>query len=1006
MKKIFTELSVIACFLLLLLANTTYAQNITVKGTVKDEQNLPIPGVSVLVKGTSNGVQTDANGNYTISASGTGILVFSSIGFVNQEVPINKRTSLDVKLTSSASQLQQVVVVGYGTQRKIDVTGSVASIKGEEISKQASTNALSALQGKVAGVTITNSGTPGASPQIRIRGVGSVYGNVNPLYVVDGVWFDDISFLNPADIENMSILKDASSQSIYGVRAANGVVLISTKKGKGKTIITYDGYTGYQKTTNQVKMANATEYATLINELGGNQAFTNPSQYGEGTNWLNAILRNALQTSHNVTVGGSSEKSSYSFSAGYLKQDGVVQKNDFERFTTRFNGDFSPTDYLRLGYSAVLQLNNTNDVPGGLIYKAFTAAPVVPQFYQDGTYGDPNDFPIGNITNNPRAQLDFFNQFSKNYRTQGNIFAEISILKNLKFKTSFGGEIGQGEVRGYTPVYEATTIQRNDNSLLSVSRAQTRNWIVENTLTFDETIGSHKFTLLAGQTAQRLSTYKLTASAFNVPFSRDGDLYLRLGSENGVDPNFPRSVNDEGSLSTYSSYFGRINYSFANKYLLNASLRADGSSKFTDDERWGYFPSIGAGWVISEENFMKNQKIFNSLKLRGSIGKVGNAGVPANLSVVTIDQNGGFTAIYNGIPYQGRSITSIVPPITYWERGQGIDIGIEGAILANRLTFEIDFYEKKTERAIFDIPILGSVGTSSSRIRGNQATFRNQGVEFSLGWSDKLSNGFSYNIGGNLSINNNKVLETETGGNPIYSGGAAATGGQQSTRTVVGQPIGQFFGLKVDGIFQNSAEIASSKQPSARPGDFRYADVNNDGVIDAKDRVVLGNPNPKYTYGINTSFSYKNFDLAVDLQGVAGVQVYNANKGLRYGAENYTKDFFDNRWHGEGTSNSYPSADVGGGENYKPNSWFVESGAYFRVRNIQLGYTLPKMILDKFKLGRIRVFADAQNAFNFFKYTGFTPEVAALNNNPIEAGIDNGVYPLAATYRFGLNVTF
>lgn len=1004
MRKLFTAVITVVSVFIFTVSTTLAQQTITVTGKVTDKlTGESLIAVSVQVKGTTAGTATDVNGNYRINVPSNGTLVFSYLGFQKAEVPVINQTVLNVQMELSASQLEQVVIVGYGTQRKVDVTGAVSVVKGADISKQASTNVLSALQGKVAGVQISNSGSPGASPTIRVRGVGSVYGNVSPLYVVDGVWFDDISFLNPNDIESISILKDASSEAIYGVRAANGVVLVATKKGKGAARVSYDGYTGYQKVTNQVDMANATEYATLINELNGNQSFPNPSQFGEGTNWFNRIFRDALQTNHNITVGGSADKSAYNFSLGYLKQDGVVKKNGYERFTGRFNGTYDPVKFLKLGYSANLQNSNSDDMPGGLIYKAYTAAPVVPAFYQDGTYGDTNDFPIGNVTNNPQAQLDFFNQKSKNYRVTGNIFADIKIIKDLVFHTSFGGEFGQGEVRGYNPVYKATTAQQNSNSLLSISRSQVRNWIFENTLTYEKTLDNHRFTILTGQTAQRYKSYNLDASARNVPFTRDGDLYLSLGSPSS-DPAFPRTIDDRGALSTYNSYFGRINYAFKNKYLINASLRADGSSKFIGNQRWGYFPSVGAGWVISEESFMKNQNIVNTLKLRGSYGKVGNAGVPANLSTLVVDQQGRFTAIYNGQPAPGASITSIVPPVTYWERGQGTDLGIEGAALNNRLNFEIDVYEKKTEKGIFDIPVLSTIGTSSATIIGNQATFRNRGVEFTAGWNDKISNGLTYNLSGNLSLNNNKVLATETGGNPIYSGGAASTGGQLSTRTIVGQPIGQFFGLLVEGVFQTPSEIAASKQKSARPGDFRYADINNDGVINAKDRVILGNPNPKYTYGFNTSFGYKNFDLALDFQGVGGVEVYNANKGLRYGSENYSKDFYDNRWHGAGTSNTYPSANIGGGDNYKPNSWYVEDGSYFRIRNMQLGYNVSSGLISKWNVQKIRVFADAQNAFNFFKYSGFTPEVSG--GNVVSAGIDNGIYPLSATYRVGLNVTF
>lgn len=1018
-KRSFTSKPILATLFTLLLhvvLFTAFAQsNIAVSGRVTGASGEGLAGVSITLKGTNSGTSTDAQGNYSISAPGNGTLVVSAVGFASQEVPITGRTSINIQMAGSAAQLEQVVVVGYGTQRKIDVTGSVSTVNGSEIAKQASINPISALQGKVAGVTITNSGAPGASPQIRIRGVGTAYGNANPLYVVDGTWFDDISFLNPADIETMSILKDASSEAIYGVRAANGVVLITTKRGKGRAAINYNGYVGVQRVTNQVELADASEYATLINEMntaqGSAAPFNNPQSFGEGTDWFDVILRNALVHNHHISVGGSTERVGYNFSLGYLKQEGIVKGHDYDRITAKLQTDFQVRDPLKIGYNVVFESNTSNDIPGGMFYKAYTAAPVVPVKYADGTYGDPNDYPIGSATNNPQLQLDMFNQRSKNYRITGNAFAELRIIQNLNFRTSFGGEFGQGEVRTYLPVFYhpgnfptlsplGTTVQFNDTSKLTMSRAQTRNWIWENTLTYTFNVSSHRITALVGQSAQRYRSYKLTGTADNVPNTSEGDLYLSLGPNTNTRP---RTVTDEGDMATYASYFGRVNYSFRNRYLVNASLRADGSSKFIGDQRWGYFPSIGLGWIISDENFMQDQRIFDYLKLRGSWGKVGNASVPANLAVQLVNQGANLTAVFGGQPAPGASITTLTPPTIFWERGVGTDIGVEAFFLNRRLHLEVDWYRRKTEQAIFDAPIVGSLGMSGTTVRINQADFQNQGFEFSAGWSDEIGRSFTYNIGANLSINNNEVTRVITGTNPIFGGGAGATGGQFTTRTVVGQPIGHFFGLQVDGIFQSQSEITGSSQPSAKPGDFRYRDTNGDKVIDARDRVVLGNPNPKYNYGINTYFAYSNFDLTIDMQGVAGVQIYNANKGLRFGSENFTQDFFDNRWHGAGTSNSYPSANIGGGTNYLPNSWFVEEGSYFRIRNIQLGYTLPTSMTNRWKVQKLRVYANAQNAFNFFSYTGFTPEVGG---GPTAAGIDVNIYPLSAVYNFGVNLTF
>lgn len=1003
MKRIFTKISVFT-FLCLLFTSVSFAQNITVKGSVTDGQDqTTLPAVSVMIKGSKSGIQTDINGNYAISVPGTATLVFTYIGYTTQEVPVNGRTTINVAMASSSQQLEQVVVVGYGTQRKIDVTGSVASLKGEEISKQASTNPVSALQGKVAGVNVTNVGAPGKSPKITIRGTGTIYGNTNVLYVVDGVWYDDINFLNPADIASISVLKDASSQSIYGIRAANGVVLVTTVRGKnGDPTINYNGSIGLQRVTNGVKMANGQEYATAVNEatmIAADSLLLKNPNFGTGTNWYDQILQTAMVTNHQLSINGASEKSSYNFSLGYLNQDGIVKKNNYKRYTARLSNDFQIFKGLKIGYNVTGISSTSTDPPSTIFNQLYAAAPIINVFDADGSYGDPADYRLGNgSAANPQATLDFFNQTNKLYKATGNVYAELKFAKHFTFKTSAGGDFSQEEVRSYTPVYNATVSQVSKNSILGIDRIENRNWILENTLTYDNKWADHSLTVLAGQTAQRYRSYTINATGQNVPYTSDGDLYLSLADASS------RLITDKGTTNTAASYFGRVNYGFKNKYLLNASMRADAASQFFGgDDLWGYFPSIGAGWVISNEDFMKDQQVFSNLKLRASWGKVGNAGVPINPSTQTVDQSPALIAFFNGIANTGAGIRSLVPPVIFWERSAGTDIGLEMGFLKNRLNVELDYYSRTTEQAIFDIPILGSLGTENSTLIGNQADFRNRGFEFVASWSDKTAAGLTYSISANLGINNNKVLNVTSGANPIDKGGAGLTSGVLPTRTVAGQAIGMFYGYEVNGIFQTAAEVASSAQPDARPGDFIYADNNSDGVIDGKDRQYLGNPNPKYSYGVNTNFAYKNFDLTLDIQGVAGVDVYNGNLAARFGNENYTKDFIDNRWNGPGTSNSYPSASMSGGRNYLSNSFWVESGAYIRLRNAQLGYTLPEAVTSKWKIKKLRVFANAQNALNFFGYKGFSPEVGGT---PTNAGVDINVYPLYATYNLGVNLTF
>jgi len=1002
-----------------LLCTAVWAQDKQLNGKVTAaDDGSALPGVNVVVQGTSKGTTTDIDGNYSITLSPQeNTIVFTFVGYTSQTVTVGDRTTIDVVLDPDITALGEVVVVGYGTQRKLDVTGAVVQLAGKEISKQPNINPISALQGKVAGVQITNLGAPGSSPEVRIRGLGSVYGKASPLFVVDGVWYEDISFLNPADIENISVLKDASSEAIYGIRAANGVVLITTKKGAtdGNVVVSYDGYVGSQVPTNMIEMASGPEFATIINELdvanGDPGRYDDPSSYGT-TDWYHQMLRAAVITNHQISLTGGTEKSNYAFSLGYLKQDGTVESNTFNRYTARFQNDLHPFKFLRIGYTVMGALNKAEEIDGNIFHQIYAAAPNVPVYYADGTYGDPYDFGVGNSNLfNPQVTNDYFNQNYKHYRMTGSIYAEAKFAKNFTFKTSLGGDYGEKEVRNYVPLYKATLSQRTDVSKLTVTDESTRSWIVENTLSYDKAFGDHAIKVLVGQGAQSNRFGKVILTGENVPADAE-DQYLTIGNNfNIVDVDQVNVPKEYPLYSTILSYFGRVNYSFKEKYMLTVSLRADGSSKFEGDNRWGNFPSIGAGWVISEEDFMRNQNIFQTLKLRGSWGKVGNVSVPANVSVVQVTQAPPFIYVGgDGSVFQGANVNRVAPPTTFWEMGVGTDIGIEANLLSNKLFVELDYYNRKTEDAIFDVPILGSLGTTGSKLLGNQATFQNSGFEILARWNDNINQRLSYTISANMGINNNEVLEVSSGKTPIYQAVGTTGSNNWNTRTIVGEPIGQFYGLQVVGVFQNQEEIDNYQssggdviQSTAAPGDFRYRDVNDDGSIDDKDQVVLGNPNPKFSYGINTTWTYDAFDLTLDFQGLAGVDIYNAELGLRYGTENFSKEFYDNRWHGEGTSNSYPSANIGGGQNYRANSFYVENGSYFRVRNIQIGYTLPSAVTDKWKITRFRVYANAQNALNFFKYRGFNPEVGG---GATRAGVDLNVYPLFATYNAGVNVTF
>ncbi|MFT4154408.1 SusC/RagA family TonB-linked outer membrane protein [Parafilimonas sp.] len=986
-----------------------------VTGTVTDSAGKPLSGVSVQKKNTKTGATTNDQGVYQLNASPADVLVFSHVGYQDQEITVGSQTTINVSMNIASAQLTDVVVVGYGTQRKIDVTGSVTQINGNEISKQGVVNPLSGLQGKVAGVQITNTGTPGSSPQITIRGLGGYSSTTAPLYVVDGVWFSDISFLNPNDIETMSILKDASSESIYGVRGANGVVLITTKKGaSGKVAINYNGSVGAQIASNIPKMANGYEYAVMFNELtrltGGTDVLDS-SQFGEGTDWFDVALRPALMTNHQISVNGGAEKSTYNLSLGYLNQQGILKTNTYDRYTANFRNDVKISNHIKVGYNVIGNYSKSFDPPGSIWRQLYTAPPILSPKNADGSYGDPATYGLGSAISNPQVTLDYNHATTQEYHLNGNAYIDINFAKYFTWHSSIGGIYENAEEQSFTPVYDATSTQYSSTYTLSETRTSVKNWIIENTLTYNKTFGEHRITALAGQTAYRNFARQAVATTTDGTLSDDPSTWYFSSSNSSTYYNIISSdgVQTYPALEKVSSYFGRLTYSFSNRYTFTGTLRSDASSKFTSNFGRAFLPSFGVAWILSNESFMRNQKVFDALKLKASWGAVGNSGVPTYVATQTTTSS---SIIYGGTGdiSTGESIATLEPNPLKWEKTIGTDIGLEAALLANRLSVDIDLYNKLTKDFVFPVAVLASSGTTTSTILENVGDMRNRGIEIGVNWHDKINDDWSYSIGGNFSSNSNIFLKSDVLGSTLYSGGSASTGGEYGTVTKVGQPVGVFYGYKVIGIFQNQSEIDSYAdadgnlyQPDAQPGDFKYESTTKSGPLSGNDRQAIGNPNPKYFYGINTSVSYKSFDLSLDFNGVADADVYNANKGLRYGNENWTKAFYENRWHGEGTSTTNPSVNVGGNENYYTNSWYVESGSYFRIRNIQLGYTLPQNTLQKIGIQNFRCYFNAQNPVIFTKYTGFTPEVTG---NPGSRGIDNNVYPLAAIYIIGVNLTF
>ncbi|MBW6490346.1 MAG: TonB-dependent receptor [Lentimicrobium sp.] len=995
------------------------AQQIKVSGQVKSaDDGETLPGVTVVVKGTTTGAATDLDGRYSLDVPSTATLVFSFVGMETQEIAVQGKTTINVALSSSASMLDEVVVVGYGSSKRLDLTGSITTVKAKDLAYQAVANPAQALQGKVAGVQVTNSGSPGSSPVIRIRGLGTVSSSSSPLYVVDGILTNDISYLGTNDIENITFLKDASSSAIYGVRAANGVIIVTTKRSSSREArISYSGYTGFQKVVNKFELAKGTQYIDLINEknkylaeaAGSEFTPVDPNDYPDAIDWYDEVLRGkALTQSHDVSVMGGSAKSLYTFGASWFMQEGLVKGHDYDRINIRSSLESEVLKNLKVGYSANLSNFKFKNVPG-VFYNAYVAPPVFTAKINDSTFNPMGSGSLGNFAN-PAAQLYYFNSRSNGIRFLGSAFAELSFLQHFKLKTSYGLDYGNNRNRSYTPYYVVSETQVDTNRMLSRSMGYSTDGFWDNTLTYENYIGKHRFSVMAGVSAQDFRSLNLSGSRSGVENYGDHSLYLNYGEQS------TSNSGDGGSRITALSYFGRGTYNFNDRYLFTGTLRYDGSSVFPADERYDLFPSVGFGWVMSNEDFMQNQGIFDFLKMRASWGVTGNNRIPANIYTLTIAKGGELSTAFgpggNVVIAEGANITSAVPPTLRWEKVKEFDIAFEGLAMENKLSFELDYYHRLTVDGIFPTTLSATAGTSGSYLQNN-GDFLNSGVELTLGWTDKAGD-LNYSFNTNFTYNKNEVKDLLEGTLGLY-GGNLPVGGFFSTYTVIGEPIGSYYGRNVLGIFQNESEIENYTwtdpetnevnlvQPNAKPGDFKYEDVDNNGLIDAKDRVFLGSALPTYLFGFNASFEFKGFDFGIDLYAQGGNKIYNAKRAQRLGNENYDLDFFENRWNGEGTSSDYPSADLTG-DNMLPNSWYIESGGFMRIRNIQLGYTIPEKAAAKIGARSLRVYVNTSNPFTFFKYNGFSPEIAT--SSPTSQGIDLNVYPMSATYNFGVNVNF
>jgi TonB-dependent starch-binding outer membrane protein SusC len=1025
-----------------LFAGQVHAQSVTISGLVKDEKTgESLPGVNVLVKGTSKGTITDADGAYTIAdVSDSDILVFSFVGYTISEVAVSGKTQINVSLSMDEKLLTEVVVVGYGVQKKSVVTGAISQVKGSDLETMPITRVEQALQGRTSGVTIAqNSGQPGSAATVRVRGITSFNNGDNnqPLWVVDGVIVDNggIGYLNQSDIESIEVLKDAASQAVYGARAAAGVILITTKKGAAGTMkVNYNGFYGSSKPDRKIDVLNATEYATLMNEqavaAGLAAPYANPASFGKGTDWQDAIFNNsAKRQNHELSISGGNDKSTFYSSFGYLDQEGVIATDisKYERFNIRLNSTHKVTKWLtfgeNVGYSheKSIGLGNTNSEFGGPLSSALNLDPITPLVETDpakasaspynniGVIRDENGNPYGispivgqEMTNPVAFQKKQLGNYNWSDNIVGNVYLEAEIIKGLKVRSTLGAKLAFWGAENFTPIFYLNATNISTTSNINRSSNMGKSWNVENTVSYTRTFNEkHNATILLGQGAYQDNDNRGSGATYTgIPATNFDDASFNFGaavtSGNGY----------EGQLHTVSSLFTRLNYNYDEKYLFSFLIRRDGSSRFGENYRYGTFPSISAGWVPSSESFWTPNDIVNFLKIRGSYGIVGNDNIGDFAFVSTIGGGRNYAFGNTGVYMNGFSPNAPANPDLRWEQTTSWNIGFEATLLDD-ISVTFDWYDKTTNDILQRPQIPGYVGAISNPA-ANVADMKNSGVELELGWRKSIGD-WKFGVNGNISYLKNEVLFIQRGLSYTDAGNAGFHGSEYGiTRTIVGKPYNSFFGFKTLGVFQNQQEIESYVgsngmiQPNAKPGDFRWKDVDGDGAITVDDREYLGNPIPKYNFGLTLTVAYKGFDFLAFGSGASGHKIYNGLRRFALTSANFSTDALG-RWTGEGSTNSYPRLvqDDPNKNFIKPSDFHLKDGDFFRLRTLQLGYTLPAALISKAGLEKVRVYIMSENLITFTKYNGYNPEIGGG-----VMSVDRGVYPMAKSFMIGANVAF
>lgn len=1051
MKKLLSVL-----FLLSFTLAAVYAQNIQIKGTVvSGTDNEPLPGVNVVVKGnTSTGTITDFNGTFTLSAPADAILSISYIGFKSQEIAVKGHKDIKIVLQEDSETLDEVVVVGYGVQKKSVVTASIAKVSADDLASTAPVRMDNALKGLASGVTVTSSsGQPGAAAQIRVRGVGTIRtenGAADPLYIVDGMPLEGgLDYLNPNDIASIEVLKDAASGAVYGARAANGVILVTTKTGKiGKTKVTYDFSYGWQSAWKKRDVLNASEYALMINEGAINAGiapkFSDPYSYGQGTNWQDEVFNNnAPMMNHQVSVSGASEKVNYLFSLGFYTQDGIVggnfDRSNYERLTLRSNTQYTLFDESKernwlnslkvtsnLSYARIKSTNfDDNSTWGTPLGSALALSPILnvydeteeaikAQFDKYGTTAeytpvyDPRNGKLFSIPgefgemSNPIAKLSLPGDKHWSHKFVANFSAELQLWDNLKFKTSYGADLSFWGYDGYRPLYYLRSGESSTQSSAYSRKEDGTVWQLENVLMYDKSIDKHSFSVLLGQSAKKSSGSYLYGSRNNITnYSRP-----YIDASTGLAANADRDAAGAPSVdATLASIFARASYNYDERYMLQVTVRRDGSSRFGPNNHYAVFPSFSLGWNLTNEKFMnKRPNWLTTTKIRLSWGKNGNENIgnfkytvltsPGNNAIFGSSEN-----VINGVKASG-----LANPDLKWEESEQLDFGLDFGFFNNALTFTADYYKKKTNGMLMEMNIPFYVG--EAKPIGNVGKMENSGIELEAAYKFRVSD-WNFRVSANASYLKNKLIEygNESGWENLDS----FQGTGDISRAENGKPFPFFYGYKTAGIFQNTDEVKAYKndkgellQPTAVPGDVRFVDVDGNGIIDANDRTDIGKGMPDWTFGFNLGVSWKNFDLNMMWQGTAGNDIYDATRRTDIATSNLPS-WMLNRWTGEGTSNRIPRFVQGDNVNWQSSDLYIYDGSYLRLKNIQLGYTLPAALTQKVFISSLRFYVAAENLFTFTKYHGFDPEISSGGTS---LGIDYGVYPQARVWTIGASLSF